>query len=195
MLSCGILKNPEKDTDDALDTTCVGVDLIGGTSWAPPGKRTWELLDSLLDLCSHKTSSPGAVASYLGVTQWYNLLRRLRLCVFYHTYHFSNGDKARDWTKQLLPENVFDELLLDGVFFLLGTVDMKLPFMNFIAAFDAFTVYGIGGTIADADITDIRSIARMACKSGGHVRVDESPTIAARIGPRYDLGLKFVDFR
>lgn len=123
----------------------------------------------------------------------------MRLCVSDHTYDFSNGDKARDWTKQLLPENVFDELLLDGVFFLFGTVDMKLPFMNFIAATDASTVYGIGGTIADADIADIRSIARMACKSGGHVRLDESPTIsdalASRIGPRYDLGLKLADFR
>ena len=166
--------------------------------WAPPGHRTWELLDALLDLCAHRTFSPGAVAGYIGVTQWYNLLRRLRLSVFDHTYAFSNGERARDWLQRRLPDNVFEELLMDGIFFLFGTVNMKLPFMPFIAATDASTGFGIGGTIADADVDDIRNIARMACKSG-HVRLDESPelsdVLASRLGPRNDLGLQLSDFR
>ena len=41
--------NPDKDVNDGLNSTCVGVDLVNGTSWSPPGKRIWKLLDALLD--------------------------------------------------------------------------------------------------------------------------------------------------
>ena len=34
-----VLKNPEKDVDDTTATTCVGVDLVAGTRWCPPGAR------------------------------------------------------------------------------------------------------------------------------------------------------------
>ena len=37
MLRHGIIKNPEKDVNDALSTTCVGVDLVDGRFWAAPG--------------------------------------------------------------------------------------------------------------------------------------------------------------
>ena len=80
-----------------------------------------------------------------------------------------------------------------------GTVNMRLPFMDFIAATDASTCYGLGGTVASARAEDIRSIARMACKAGGHVRLQDSPeladSLAARLGPRYDLNLRLSDFR
>ena len=135
----------------------------------------------------------------MGVTQWFDLLRRLRLCVFNHTYSFSNGEKARDWSRRRLADEVFGELLTDGIIFLVGSVNMRLPIMPFIAATGASTVFGIGGAIADADRDDIRNIARMACKSGGHVRLDDSPVLcdalAARLGPRYELGLSLSDFR
>ena len=35
----GIAKNPDKDVDDTLSTTCVGVDLIDGRYWCTPGCR------------------------------------------------------------------------------------------------------------------------------------------------------------
>ena len=66
MLTHGIIKNPEQDVDDATDTTCVGVDLISGSSWAPPAKRTWEMLDALLDLCHHKKIIAGGGCSLSG---------------------------------------------------------------------------------------------------------------------------------
>ena len=37
MLKRGIVKNPDKDIDDALDTTCVGVDLVSGRFWKEEG--------------------------------------------------------------------------------------------------------------------------------------------------------------
>ena len=63
MLENGIAKNPDKDVDDTLSTTCVGVDLIDGRYWCTPGSRLWPLLDDLLDLASLGVGSRGAVAS------------------------------------------------------------------------------------------------------------------------------------
>ena len=65
----GIAKNPDKDVDDTLSTTCVGVDLIDGRYWCTPGCRLWSLLDALLDLASLGVGSRVAVASYLGSAQ------------------------------------------------------------------------------------------------------------------------------
>ena len=194
MLARGIIKNPDKDVDDTLSTTCVGVDLVDGRYWCTPGARLWSLLDALLDLIRHGVGSRAAVASCFGSVQWYDLLRRLPLSVFDHIYGFCSGALARDWTKlSILPE-VLGELLLDMVFSLFGKVDMQWPFLPVIAATDASTEYGQGGVIDPASIDSARKIARMACKSGGHVCVGNGPglptELAASRGPRYDLGLE-----
>ena len=198
MLARGIVKNPDKDVDDTLSTTCVGVDLVDGRYWCTPGSRLWSLLDALLDLIGHGVGSRGAVASYLGSAQWFDLLRRLQLSVFYHIYGFCSGALARDWTRQTIPSEVLGELLLDMVLALVGKVDMQLPFLPIIAATDASLEYGHGGVVAQASIDDVRKIARMACKSGGHVCVGDGPELpaelAARLGPRYDLSLELRDF-
>ena len=55
MVQRGIVKNPDKDVNDALSTTCVGVDLIDGRFWCPPVSRIWSLLDALLDLASRQS--------------------------------------------------------------------------------------------------------------------------------------------
>jgi hypothetical protein len=52
MKAHGIVKAPEKDIDDVLSATCVGVDLVGGTKWWTPGARIWKLLDGITDLSS-----------------------------------------------------------------------------------------------------------------------------------------------
>ena len=96
MLARGIAKNPDKDVDDTLSTTCVGVDLVDGRFWCTPGCRLWSLLDALLDLVSLGVGSRGVVASYLGSAQWFDLLRRLQLSVFEHIYGFCSGALARD---------------------------------------------------------------------------------------------------
>ena len=84
------------------------------------------------------------------------------------------------------------------VFSLFGKVDMRLPFLLIIAATDASTEYGHGGMVAQASIDDFRKIARMACKSTGHVCVGDGPELpaelAARLGPRYDLDLELRNF-
>ena len=102
----GIVKNPNKDVDDTLSKTCVGVDLVDGRFWCTPGSRLWSLLDGLLDLTTLCVASLGAVASYLGSAQWFDLLRRLQLSVFDHIYGFWSGALARDWTVLSLPPDV-----------------------------------------------------------------------------------------
>ena len=79
MLRHNMEKKPDKDVNDALSTTCVGVDLLDGLFWSPPGARLWTLLDGLLDLVSHGVRCDGddfqpigsrvAVAGFLGVAQ------------------------------------------------------------------------------------------------------------------------------
>ena len=190
----GFKKKPDKDFDDTLSTTCVGVDLADGRYWCTPGARLWSLLDALLDLLRHDVGSRGAVASYSGSAQWFVLRRRLQLSVFGHIYGFCSGALARDWTKLSIPPEVLGELLLDMVFSLFDKIDAHLPFLPVIAATAAFTECGHGGAIAQASIDSVRKIARMACKSGGHVCVGDGPelptVLAARLGPRYDLDLE-----
>ena len=120
MAENNVLKNPDKDINDALTTTCVGVDLVDGHLWSPPGARLWCLLDAVISLATSRRSSPGAVAAYIGVTQWYDLIRRLRLSVFRSVYDFSSGSKARDWNVVGVDDNIIAELLIDAVFLLFG---------------------------------------------------------------------------
>ena len=66
----GIVKAPEKDIDDVLTASCVGVDLVGGTKWWTPGSRIWKLFDGITALAASRSSSPGAVGGFYGVAGW-----------------------------------------------------------------------------------------------------------------------------
>ena len=107
-----VLKNPSKDIDDTTDTTCVGVDLVAGTRWCPPADRLWSLLDAAVDLGRRRRASPGAVAAYWGVAQWYNLLRRLRLSIFRFVYDFSSRARAKDWGVVEVDNCIVGEVLI-----------------------------------------------------------------------------------
>ena len=193
MLNHGIAKNPEKDIDDSLNATCVGVDLVDGREWRPPAGRLWMLLDGVLDLCNLRVGSPGGIAAYIGVAQWYNLLRRLHLSIYDALYDFSSGEKAKDWTSDTLSDAIIGELLIDLIL-VFCVVDMALPFLPVVAATDASTVFGHGGVVSNATVSEVMEIARLACKSGGHVRLDDGPELseelAARLGPRHIVPLK-----
>ena len=49
-----------------------------------------------------------------------------------------------------------------------------------------------------ADTSEVRRVARQACKAGGHVCVGDDPELApeleARLGPRHDLELTMKNF-
>ena len=198
MIAHGIVKNPDKDVDDVLTATCVGIDLVDGRFWCPPVKRIWSLLDAVCDLAEHRTCYPGGVAGYLGVAQWFNLLRRMRLCVFDNVYTFCSGSLAKDWTACRVSDDIIGELLLDMSLSLFGRVDLQLPFLPLIGATDASTIFGLGGVVASSTIAEVRAIARMACKSGGHVSMSDGPefdeALLARLGKRHEVPLELGDF-
>lgn len=97
-----------------------------------------------------------------------------------------------------MPPEVVKELLVDRVLPLFATVNMRLPFLPIVAATDASTVFGHGAAVANMPADSVRDIARLVCKGGAHVRLDDGPELsdelAARIGPRHDLKLGLQDF-
>ena len=50
---------------------------------------------------------------------------------------------------------------------------MTLPFLPVVAAAHTSTVLGHGGVVSDGAVSEVMEIARLACKSGGHVRLDD----------------------
>ena len=199
LLAHGAVKNAEKDVNDTLSAVCVGVELVDGTHWKPPGHRLWLLFDAVLDLSATRCASPAATAAYLGVTQWYNLLRRLKLSVFSRVYRFCSGSLATDWTQRLVPSEVMLELLLDAALHAFCTVDMRRPHLPFLGATDASTSFGLGATVAPMSPLALRRIARLSCKAGGHVTMEGGPPLpqrqSERLGPRRHLGLNLRDFK
>ena len=192
-----MIKNPDKDIDEAIDCSCVGVDLIAGKRWSAPGPRLWSLLDAVLDLAAGKRASPGAVAAVLGVAQWYDLLRRLRLSVFNRVYDFASGAKARDWSVVDVSVDVISELLLDTILAPFGVADMSLSFLSLVGCTDASTSYGHGGAVAALEPARVKEVARLAVKRGGFVHLGDGPDLTkeleARLGRWNDLGLELRD--
>ena len=75
----GTVFNESKNIDDDSCATCVGIGLVNGQEWWPPGARLLSLFEAVLELARGRVPSPGAIAAYLGVTQWFCFLRRPRL--------------------------------------------------------------------------------------------------------------------
>jgi hypothetical protein len=156
------------------------------------------LLDAVTDLADSEWASPAGVAAFLGVAQWYDLLRRLQLSVFERVYDFCSGAKATVCSLQIIPNGVMQELLLDVILSAFGTVDMRLPFLPLLGATDASSSFGHGATVTTMHTTELRAIARRSCTAGAHVRLEDGPVLSEaldqRLGPRHDLGLSLKDF-
>ena len=193
----GGVKNAGKDINDSLSATCIGIDLVSGTEWWPPGARLMELLQGLADLCTIRHCSPGSVASYMVSTQWFCLLHRLRLSVFGEIYGFCSGSRALDWNIVEVPEAVLVELLLGAVLFPFGHVEMSKPFLLLLGATDASLTFGYGAAISSMDVASLRQVARLSAKAGEHVSLTGGVDIdnrSSRLGPRHKLGLSLSSF-
>ena len=192
----GAALNPDKNIDDELNAPCVGIDLVDGRQWWPPGDRLASLFAAVLDLAQLRFASPGAVAAYLGVTQWFCLLRRPRLSVFDRVYGFCTGALATDWTKRNVPDEIIRELLVDAVLAAFGSVDMHRQHLDFVGATDASSCFGLGAAVARLPASQLRQIAGLCCKAGGHVTLRGIATddLSARLGPRHDLKLPMSAF-
>ena len=74
----GAVKHAAKDVDDATTAICIGVEMVDGRFWWPPGSRLWLLFLGLIDLSKKGVASPAGVGSFLGILQWFDLLNRLK---------------------------------------------------------------------------------------------------------------------
>ena len=196
LLSRGAVKHPGKDVNDETSAICVGIDLVDGTDWWPPSGKMVQLLQAVVDLSRHRSGSPAGVGCFLGVTQWYDLLRRLKLSVFHNVYAFSAD--WNNWERGAVPGAVVQELLLDAVCYAFIGVDMRKPFLPFVGATDASTVYGHGAAVAPLPLSQVRQLARLSSKEGDHVVLDgvDAGVRAARgrLGQPHQLGLALCDF-
>ena len=138
MEACGVQKNSDNDDDDATSTVCVGVELVEGTQCWPPACQLWKLLQACLDLSTHQRGSPAGMACFFGSLQWSDLLRRPLLSNLDRVYKFAAD--YRDWRKVRIPNSVIEDAFLNIVLGCFWGVDMRRPFLPFIAATDASSV-------------------------------------------------------
>jgi len=188
----GAVKHSGKDLDDVLNGACIGVELVDGRAWWPPGARLWELLEAVADLVANPRASPAAVGAFMGVAQWFDLLRRLKLATFAEVYRFVGN--ATDWAVTDVPPTVLTELVVDTVLAAFASVDMGLPHLSFIGATDASTVFGHGATVAPMDEHRLNKIAQLAAKSGEHVELDTETGPRKLLSRPHQLDLGLGDF-
>lgn len=191
----GAVRNQAKDVNDALNATCVGVDLEDGIQWAVPPNRLLSLLVTLLHLLSVGGASPKQVQQYLGTQQWYDLLCRCKFSVYEQVYEFVR--RPLENTQQVLPTSVLTEL---GIGFLLGVfwqVDMRRPFLPLLSATDASTSFGLGASVMKVSDALIRRLASISEKQGAYVVLDGGTFTgleASRLGEAHVLDISMSDF-
>jgi len=190
----GAIKHGDKDLDDVVNGVCIGVELVDGRSWWPPGARLWELIEAVVDLAAHPRASAAAVGAFMGVAQWFDLLRRLKLATFADVYRFVGN--ATDWTVTDVPPGVVTELVVDTVLAAFASVDMGLPHLGFVGATDASTVYGHGAAVAPMDEQRLNEIAQLAAKFGEHVELSTASEARPRqlLSRPHHLNLGLHDF-
>lgn len=177
--SHGAVKHPAKDIDDPLNTCCIGIDLVNGKHWHPPVEKLWQLIAALVDLSASKRCSPGAVAAYHGLVQWFCLLVRLRHFVFESIYEFSSESRAKGWKQVDCPSGILSELLINAALMPFGSIGMRKPFLPLLGATDASTVFGLGATVSNMEPEELRVVARLSAKAGEHVTLTNGQTSAS----------------
>jgi len=196
LLAHGACKHPGKDVDDETSALCVGIELVDGAEWWPPGNKMCQLFHAIVDLSRCRCGSPAGVACYMGTTQWYNLLCRLKLSAFSRVYAFAADYK--NWKRSSVPSSVLQELLVDAVTYAFVGVDMRKPFLPFVGATDASTVYGHGAAVAPLPTAEVRRIALLSSKNGDHVvlggAVAGHRPPRGRLGRPHQLDLTLADF-
>ena len=191
MLRANIEKHVAKDETDVVDSTCVGVRLVGGVWWWPPSERLWALLLSALWVCGSRRGSSAGLLSLLGVLQWFDLLERGKFA-FYAALYRETSD-WKDWNVRVLPSDALRELACGIVLAPFWGVNMRLPHLPFIGATDASSDFGIGGCTADIGISAVSELARFAEREGAYVTlagVTDKPR-SRSLGEPHNLGIGF----
>ena len=134
----GIRSHQTKRATGALDGTCIGTDLFKGSFFGPAVHKLAQLLHALsllVDSDSPVKVSPIGPGAVLGVCQWFDLLARPLLSVFFQCYEFAR--RMPQATPQTLLANVRGELFLCLSVAPLWEVDLQRPWSSTIVANDA----------------------------------------------------------
>ena len=141
-------------------------------------------LSLLVDSDSSAKVCLGGLAAVLGVCQWFDLLARPLLSVFFRCYAFAR--RLPQTTPQTLPDSVQGELFLCLSLAPFREVDLQRPWSPTIVATDASDAYGFGICAATANTDHVRRLGRLC--------VDHQAT-AVLNGSEVDAQTKTRSFR
>ncbi len=195
----GVQRKLEKDVTDATELTGMGCHLTGSPPRAEPDANSVKravLAAWGLDECTQ--AAPAAVASLLGVAQWFALLRRPFFGVFRNIYRFTRlepQDVSAD-----LPIAVSNELCLFTALAPLLGADLARDYAPHILASDAAPEFGFGVSVASASTDDPCELGRLSERRGDFVRLEREgdPDAEAerpRLGRAHRVTLRRCDFR
>jgi len=190
-----LVKHLGKDLPAATNQTCVGVDLVDGLRWeAPAAKLAFGFLGSLR-LLEAATVCPQVASRWLGIHQWYDLLRRPLLSIFEDTYSFVRAEPALKAVP--LPVAVRREILLAAVGCLHWNFDLTAPLSNIVGATDASTSFGLGAATIETDTATAWGLARHTARVMDYVDLaggEPPPASVAAVGAPLQVPFKMESF-
>ena len=189
MADAGVKRNERKDVNDCTNATCLGINLVDGLSWSAPAERIYSAVGELVELMDVPRCQPLAMRRYMGSLQWYDLLCRPKLSCYNKVYAFERLEPQKTITQ--VSDDVLDELLTSVALTPWWHVPLERSFAPFFLATDASTEFGFGGSIAEAEIDEVRNVSRLCTRSGDSVVLDDTAATTNdtayrrhRLGPR-----------
>ena len=185
----GLIPATEKDVNDELSATCIGIDVDAGRYLAPHASKAAMLVEAIGHLYSgHVHLSDLELAALLGQCTWFGIMNRPSLGAFDEIYGIT---KANGSARQEIPSGVVQELVHFVSLLPLLEADLMRPWQKCILATDASIDFGFGVSIADAPSHVVRELARVAAAPGHYVRLERLGTERARLPVAHpDRGLR-----
>ena len=169
MRTHGVQRKAEKDITCAAEITGMGCCLEGDPPRASPDAASARrCVLAVWGLSERKTVMPGAVASLLGVCQWFCLLHRPFFSVFRGVYAFAQQEPQDLFVD--VTTTVLKEFTLFAALMPLLVADLARDYAPLIAASDAAPEFGFGVSLAPADPDTLFDLGRLAERRGDFVR-------------------------
>ena len=166
----GLIPATEKDVNDELSATCIGIDVDAGRYLAPHASKAAMLVEAVGHVLSgHTCLSDLELAAVLGQCTWFGIMSRSSLGVFDEIYEIT---KANGSVRNEVPPAVVRELVHFVSLLPLLEADLMRPWQKCLLATDASIDFGFGVSIADAPEHVVRELARVAAAPGHYVRLE-----------------------
>ncbi len=195
----GIPRAREKDIDLADHIVGLGCELSTNPPLAAPeSSKLLHLLMAILGLDEVRVSSPRAVHSALGVSNWFCILSRPHFACFEESYGFVRREPAEEAIP--VPQDVCNEFMLFAALAPLLSAGLDRQWLPLIAATDAAPEFGFGLSVCPCAVERVTALGRKAERRGDFVRLDrrgdeDDEAQRPRLGKPHLLGLAKSDFR